>query len=194
MSGLLVSPGGSVVAAGSACRCGAVGVALSSAGLCWACAPRCPRCFRPVGFAGLRGACACSAPAPSPAPPPAAAGGLPAGRSVAFSAFRSGSLASVAFRPASWSRSVLVAVLGFRSPASAGRFAARWARRLGVAVPVRRSGRLWAVGVPVAGVPSGLSHGVWVRGGLRGLVCSLGVLVCASPDRVRLFGGVSSGV
>jgi hypothetical protein len=122
-------------------------------------------------------------------------GSAPAGfRSVAFSAFRAGSLASVALRPASWSGAVLVSVLGFRSPASAGAFASRWAGRLGVAVSVRRSGALWAVAVPVAGVPSGARAGLWVRGGLRGLLRCLAVLACASPARVVLAGGVCSGV
>ena len=131
----------------------------------------------------------------------AGSGGLPGPRSasfapfrsVAFSAFRSGSLASVARRPASWSPSVLVGVFGFRSPASAGAFASRWAARLGVAVRVRRCGSLWAVAVPVAGVPSGSAAGLWVSGGLRGLLRALALLACASPARLRLAGGLSCG-
>ena len=195
------SPGGAVFSLGSAClSCGACSVALSSSGLCWACAPRCPVCGLPLGFpAGLRGACSCRPPsagpsfsggagASAPVPPPSRF------RSVAFSAFRSGSLASVALRPASWSPSVLVGVFGFRAPSSAGSFAARWAGRLGVSVRVRRSAGLWAVAVPVAGVPSGSRAGLWVRGGLRGLLHALVLLSCASPSRLRLAGGVSSGV
>lgn len=180
------SPGGAAFSLGAACSsCGACSVLLSSAGLCWACAPRCPVCGLPLGFpVGLRGACSC----PPPLPP------LPPARSVAFSAFRAGSLASVALRPASWSSSVLVGVFGFRSPSAAGAFAARWAARLGVSVPVRRSGALWAVAVPVAGVPSGSRAGLWVRGGLRGLLRALRALASASPALLRLAGGVSSNV
>ena len=181
------SPGGSVSSVGPSCSsCGACSVLLSSAGLCSACAPRCPVCFRPVGFpVGLRGACSCS---------PSLLARRPF-RSAAFSAFRAGSLASVALRPASWSSSsVLVGVFGFRSAASAGSFAARWAARLGVSVRVRRSAGLWAVAVPVAGIPSGSRAGLWVRGGLRGLLHALVLLSCASPARLRLAGGVASGV
>lgn len=182
--GLVGSPGGSVGFAGPACSsCGACSVALSASGLCWACAPRCSSCFRPVGFSG-RGACSC----PPPAPP------LPLFRSVARSAFRAGSLASVARRPASWSAAVLVGVFGFRSSARAGAFASRWASRLGVSVRVRRSAGLWVVAVPVAGVPSGSRAGLWVSGGLRGFVRVLALLASASPSRLRLAGGVASGV
>ena len=210
------SPGGAVFSLGSACSsCGACSVALSSSGLCWACAPRCPVCGLPLGFPGLRGACSCRPPsagpsfsgggglglslagvcrvlagASAPVPPPSPS----RFRSVAFSAFRAGSLASVALRPASWSPSVLVGVFGFRAPSSAGSFAARWAARLGVSVRVRRSAGLWAVAIPVAGVPSGSRAGLWVRGGLRGLLWALSLLACASPSRLRLAGGVSSGV
>ena len=200
------SPGGAVFSLGSACSsCGACSVALSSAGLCWACAPRCPVCGLPLGFPGLRGACSCGSAGPSFSGGGGVAlslagvcrvlgAGSPAPfRSVSFSAFRSGSLASVALRPASWSPACLVGVFGFRSPACAGRFAARWAGRLGVAVGVRRSGSLWAVPVPVAGVPSGSRSGLWVSGGLRGLLRALALLACASPARLRLAGGVSSG-
>lgn len=189
------SPGGAVFSLGVPCSsCGACSVALSSSGLCWACAPRCPVCFRPLGFpAGLRGACSCS-PAPAPPPSPSGGGGLSLFRSLAFSAFRSGSLASVARRPASWSSSVLVGVFGFRSPVSAGAFAARWAARLGVSVRVCRSGSLWSVAVPVGGVPSGSRSGLWVSGGLRGLLRALRLLASAAPARLRLAGGVSSGV
>ena len=115
-------------------------------------------------------------------------------RFVAFSAFRAGSLASVALRPASWSPSALVGVFGFRSFASAAGFASRWAIRLRVAVPVRRSGSLWFVPVPVSGVPSGSRAGLWVSGGLCGLLRALRLLACASPARLRLAGGVSSNV
>jgi len=110
-------------------------------------------------------------------------------RSVAFSAFRSGGLVSVALRPARWSPSVLVLVAGFRSQVGAGLFARRWSARLGRPVVVRRSGRFRSVSVPVAGIPSGLCFGVWVRGGLRGLVRALSVL--ASGHGVRL--GVPRG-
>lgn len=118
---------------------------------------------------------------------------LVSSRSVHFSAFRSGSLASIASRPASWSASQLVAVAGFRCSARAGRFAARWARRLGQAVRVRRSGRLFVVSVPVAGRPSGRWAGLWVSGGLRGFLVALHILARSSPDLIRLAGGVCSG-
>ncbi len=114
-------------------------------------------------------------------------------RSVAFSAFRAGSLASVALRPASWSPAVLVLVAGFRCPRRAARFAARWAGRLGRPVRVRRCGQLRAVSVPVAGVPSGRRSGLWVRGGLRGLLRVLSLLASASPARIRCAGGVCCG-
>ncbi len=114
-------------------------------------------------------------------------------RSVAFSAFRAGSLASVGLRPASWSASQLVLVAGFHSPASARSFAARWAGRLGQLVRVRRAGRFWAVSVPVTGQPSGRRSGLWVRGGLRGLLSVLALLRSASPERIRLAGGVCRG-
>lgn len=117
----------------------------------------------------------------------------PQPRPVAFSAFRSGSLASVAFRPASWSGRQLVLVAGFRRPASASQFAGRWSARLGLAVRVRRAAGLWAVSVPVAGIPSGQWSGAWVRGGVRGLVRALSLLSSASPERIRAAGGVCSG-
>jgi hypothetical protein len=114
-------------------------------------------------------------------------------RSVAFSAFRSGGLVSVALRPARWSASVLVLVAGFRSPVGAGVFARRWAARLGRSVVVRQSGRFWSVSVPVAGVPSGSWSGLWVRGGLRGLLRALRLLASASPARLVAAGGVCRG-
>lgn len=114
-------------------------------------------------------------------------------RSVAFSAFRAGSLASVARRPASWSPRQLVGAFGFRRPVCASRFAARWAGRQGRAVRVQRAGRLWVVRVLVAGVPSGSRSGLPVRGGLHGLLRSLRLLRVGSPARIRSAGGVSSG-
>jgi len=114
-------------------------------------------------------------------------------RSVAFSAFRAGSLASVARRPASWSPRQLVGVFGFRNPARAGKFAARWAAQLGLSVRGCRAASLWVVRVPVAGVPSGSRSGLWVRGGLRGFLHSLRLFQAASPARIRAAGGVCSG-
>jgi len=119
---------------------------------------------------------------------------LASSRSVAFSAFRAGSLASVACGPASRSGSsrARVCCLGFRRFSSASAFALRWSSRLACGVVVRRAGALWAVSVPVGGISSGWLVGLPVRGGLRGLLRALVLLRCASPARVRAFGGVVS--
>lgn len=103
---------------------------------------------------------------------------LSSSRSVAFSAFVSGSLRFVLLRPGrSGARAVLVC--SFSCARRAGRFAARWARRLGRSVALRRvAGGLWSVSVPVA-----LRSFRWPRcvgqrlswsGGLRGFVRALG--------------------
>ena len=98
---------------------------------------------------------------------------LTSARSLAFSAFRAGSLVSLVFRPSSRSFSGAVVVARFACPRCAGLFARRWASRLGVSVAVRGG----AVSVPVA-VPS--SRPLWLgrlvvcSGGLRGFVRSLG--------------------
>lgn len=100
-------------------------------------------------------------------------------RSVAWSAFLSGSLGSLVLRPGrSGARAVLVASFG--SAPRAGRFARRWARRLGLSVAVRSApGGVWSVSVPVA-----LASSRWPRcvgrrlvwsGGLRGFARSLAV-------------------
>jgi len=93
------------------------------------------------------------------------------GSSVVWSAFRAGSLAGVRVRMSQRSPSGVVVVAAFRSQPSAAVFAARWARRLGVSVVVRRRGALWAVSVPVVGcVPFGRWPSAWwVSGGVRGV-------------------------
>ncbi len=102
---------------------------------------------------------------------------LSSSRSVAWSAFVSGSLRSVLLRPGrSGARAVLVCSFGCAQ--RAGAFAARWARRLGRSVAVRRVAGLFSVSVPVA-----LASFRWPRcvgqrlswsGGLRGFVRALG--------------------
>ena len=93
-------------------------------------------------------------------------------RSVAFSAFRAGGLRAVAVRRSRHAVSGVVLVASFRSLASAGGFARRWAARLGLSVAVRRSGRLWAVSVPVVAPLHLVGGGLFapVVGGLRGLL------------------------
>ena len=92
--------------------------------------------------------------------------------------FRAGSLVGLLFRPSRWSRSGSVLVCSFRSAPRAGSFARRWAGRLGLSVAVRRSGRGWAVSVPVfwpsSRGPAGGGRVVFWSGGLRGFVRALG--------------------
>lgn len=101
-------------------------------------------------------------------------------RSLCWSAWLCGGLRAVVFRSSrrSFSRFALVAF--FSSPSAAGRFAARWAVRLGVSVPVRRSScGLWSVAVPVAWrssrVPVFCGSRVSCAGGLRAFSAALWV-------------------
>lgn len=97
---------------------------------------------------------------------------LSSARSLAWSGFRAGGLASVVVRPSSRAASGWVAVCSFRSPAAAASFARSWAARLGLAVAVR--GRV-CVSVPVAPPPSrfpGAGRPV-VPAGVAGLARSL---------------------
>ena len=85
---------------------------------------------------------------------------LPRPRSVAWSAWFSGSLASVLVRrsvsvPGAW-----VCVCSFRSFGSACRLARLWSVRLGRSVVVRRSCGFWCVSVPVGFRSSRLPVGV----------------------------------
>lgn len=95
-------------------------------------------------------------------------------RSVAFSAFSSGGLLAVAVRPSSGSPSRFVAVVSFRSPAAACRFAARFAPRVGL--PLRVRGSAVSVPVPVEPRAPGLGRCVPAAGGVRGLDRSLSAL------------------
>ncbi len=100
-----------------------------------------------------------------------------ASRSVAWSAFVSGSLRSVLLRPGrSGARAVLVC--SFSCARRAGAFAARWARRLGRSVALRRVAGGWSVSVPVLLRSSRWPRCVGFRlswsGGLRGFVAALG--------------------
>lgn len=99
---------------------------------------------------------------------------LPRVRSVAFSAFRAGSLVSVLLRSSSHSPSCRVLVCSFSSRQRAGAFARRWAARLGVSVFLRPvvPGLLWSVSIPVEFPSSRLPERglVSVVGGLRGFV------------------------
>ena len=104
------------------------------------------------------------------------AGGAPL-RHVAFSAFRSGGLSGLVWRPSSRSFSGSVLVCVFPSHSVASLFARRWASRLDRSVFVRESsGRtgvpVFGVSVPVASVPDSRFSG-WVSGGLRGLLAVL---------------------
>lgn len=99
-------------------------------------------------------------------------------RSLAFRAFRCGSLHSVQFRQSSRSFTGQVFVAVFRSAGCAGAFAQSCAVSLGVSVfVVRVSAVRWSVSVPVAPAHSRLPVGwgrVWlVAGGLRGFVATL---------------------
>ena len=110
---------------------------------------------------------------------------LPRPRAVAWSAFRAGSLSSLLLRPGR-SGAAVVLVCWFRCPRRAGRFAARWAARLGRSVRVSGSVAGWAVSVPVGVLSSrpACAGGLvlWVAGrGVRGfarLVASSGLRVC----------------
>ncbi|MCP4544271.1 MAG: hypothetical protein GY832_44730 [Chloroflexi bacterium] len=101
-------------------------------------------------------------------------------RSVAFSAFRAGSLRSITVRPSSRAASRVVLVAAFASFPRARSFARRWASRLGFSVVVRRSGALWAVSVPVVirarcrWLLAGGGIFAPVVGGLRGLLAVVG--------------------
>ncbi len=99
-------------------------------------------------------------------------------RSLSFSAFRAGSLAGLHLRPSSHARTGRVLVCLFRSAASAGAFARRWAGRLGLSVAVRRHPAGFAVSVPVAfgssRWPGCAGRVVSWSGGLRGFVAALG--------------------
>jgi len=97
--------------------------------------------------------------------------------SLCRSAWSVGSLRAFCFRSSSRSFSGSVLVASFACPRRAGRFAARWARRLRVSVFVRRGpGGLWAVSVPALGLPpaavSGSVAGLSVRGFRAALVAS----------------------
>ena len=115
--------------------------------------------------------------------PPSGPGGCAVGasslsvRSVAFSAFRAGSLASVLLRPGR-SGARLVLVCGFSSCARASAFARAWAVRVGGGVAVRRAPVGWSVSVPVcwrsSRLPGGCGRVVAWSGGLRGFVRALG--------------------
>lgn len=97
-------------------------------------------------------------------------------RSVAFSAFRAGGLRAVAVRRSRHARSGVVLVASFAALPRAGRFAARWAGRVGRSVVVRRSGSLWAVSVPVSAPLVHVGGGLFapIVGGLRGLLAVVG--------------------
>ena len=99
-------------------------------------------------------------------------------RSLAWSAFRAGTLQSVCLRSSEHAASGLVLVCAFSSPVRAGRFASRWARRLGISVAVRRPWHTtWHVSVPVRQAssrhPGGAGQAVLVAGGLRAFVQAL---------------------
>ena len=94
----------------------------------------------------------------------------PSIRSVAFSAFRAGSLSILQLRPSRRSFTGFVLVCFFRKPAAASAFARRWASRLGCSVAVR--GRGFVVSIPVGYTPTPNPF-IVCSGGLRGLVQSL---------------------
>ena len=90
-------------------------------------------------------------------------------RSLCWSAFRAGSLQSLAARPATWDPTRLVIVAGFSSPDRAAKWAWMWATRINRPVKMHHSGRFYAVAVPTCETASGKIGGVWIDGGLRGL-------------------------
>lgn len=99
-------------------------------------------------------------------------------RGAVFAAFASGGLLSFCVRPGR-SGAAVVLVASFSSPASAGRFARRAARRAGRSVVVRSvCPGVWAVSCPVAWpssrLPAGAGRAWPVSGGLRGLAAALG--------------------
>jgi hypothetical protein len=170
-------------AVGRVALCGCVGVALAPGGG-----------FAPASFARVRsrsrvglaaGVAAGGWVRSWPARPPALFPALPVWwcvvlvsvRSLAFSAFRSGGLVSVLWRPSSRSLSGFVLVARFSRQAPARAFACRWARRLGVSVVVGPPSSGFAVRVPAPGPGSSRcpSFGRLVvsSGGLRGFLRSL---------------------
>jgi len=116
---------------------------------------------------------------------------LPSSRTVSFSAFRAGSLASIASRPASWSSSQLVVVAGFRNKSAAVNFAARWSKRIrnGHPLHVHKVKKLFVVRVLAAGRSSGRHAGMWITGGVRGFILAMEILRRAPPERIRMAGG-----
>jgi hypothetical protein len=110
---------------------------------------------------------------------------LPHPRSVAWSAFRAGSLVSVLLRSSSHSASGRVLVCQFKRGASASAFARRWAARLGISIFVRCAGWAgrWEVSVPVHYPSSHLPAWGLVPcvGGVRGFARSLASCGFAPP-------------
>lgn len=95
-------------------------------------------------------------------------------RSLAFSAFRTGSLYGFVVRPSLNSATGIVAVCTFSCPVRAATFARRWAIRLGLPVVIRHRVMV-SVPVIVAGShPLFFGRPVSCAGGLRGFIRSLG--------------------
>jgi len=103
---------------------------------------------------------------------------LPAPRSAAWSAFLAGSLLSLCLRGGRHGEPTLFC--DFASPARAGRFARRWAMRLGQCVAVRRlpghDGPVWAIRIPVeirhTRMPPCYGRRFSWSGGLRGFIAA----------------------
>ena len=104
---------------------------------------------------------------------------LPAPRSAAWSAFVSGSLRSLCLLADLRSGEPLL-VCDFTCPRRAGRFARRWAMRLGQPVAVRREpgfdAPIWDVRIPIAlrhtRYPPGSGRRFSWSGGLRGFIAA----------------------
>lgn len=97
-------------------------------------------------------------------------------RSLAFSAFRAGSLHSFVVRPSLNSATGIVAVCTFSCPVRAASFARRWAIRLGLPVAIRHRVTV-SIPVVVAGSrPFFLGRVVSPAGGLRGFTRSLAAM------------------
>ena len=94
----------------------------------------------------------------------------PSVRTVAFSAFRAGSLSILQFRPSRRSFTGFVLVCFFRKRSAASTFARRWAGRLGCSVAVRGQG--FVVSIPVSYTPMSIRF-IVTSSGLQGLVQSL---------------------
>lgn len=113
----------------------------------------------------------------------------PPALSVLLSAFRAGSLCSFAVCPSARSFSGWVVRVSFFSSPRGGRFARRWAARVGRPLSVRRpaGSGVVAVSVPCSPAPAAAASAVgfrfWLVGGVRGFFALLRSCGFWSPSR-----------